>query len=41
VDLLDTHLECGTGEHIEANLKWGRWLKADLENTQKSHEFRD
>jgi hypothetical protein len=26
-----SHLECGTGEHIEANLKWGDFLKADWE----------
>jgi hypothetical protein len=24
-----SHLECGTGEHDEANLKWGDFLKAD------------
>jgi hypothetical protein len=24
-----SHLECGTGEHIEEELKWGEWLKVD------------
>jgi hypothetical protein len=24
-----THLECGTGEFKEANLKWGDFLKAE------------
>ncbi|KAK1660417.1 hypothetical protein QYE76_048576 [Lolium multiflorum] len=26
-----SHLECGTGEHIEEELRWGEWLKADRE----------
>jgi hypothetical protein len=26
-----SHLECGTCEHIEANLKWGDFLRADWE----------
>jgi hypothetical protein len=27
-----SHLECGTEEHDEDNLKWGDWLKADWES---------
>jgi hypothetical protein len=26
-----SHLECGTGEYEETNLKWGEFLKADWE----------
>jgi hypothetical protein len=26
-----SHLECGTGEHDEASMKWGDWLKAGWE----------
>jgi hypothetical protein len=26
-----SHLECGTGEYTEEELKWGDWLKADWE----------
>jgi hypothetical protein len=26
-----SHLECGSGEHNEANLKWGEFLRADWE----------
>jgi hypothetical protein len=27
-----SHLECGTGEHFEEELKWGEWLKVNWED---------